>query len=384
MFGDVVALVFYTVCVGSFFLGLLCVEKHNPIRLGQYERSILPRFSPTVFLLLPLSAALALNLVSIYMLITNNPLLLMLLFAGQGSELKEMVETKDTLGSATTMLMGIVWWAWWRYGQFSFSSLAGRILVPFVLILSSLSLVASAVLKFGRYELMPVIIGLALVFLLHKIVVYKVTFGWLFRRGLLIVIGVIGIFMLFSLARGEIGLSENVATLLGYSLASYNRLSALLNGSMDYPYAGKGVYLFSFVGDSGMLNKLYPFKSLLNFPDFFNVYLSEFSATWSAGLNGKYMWAGTFGYVFAELGWFSPVYVVILGVLYGLVWRAFKMERAFGLVLYPWFAFNILFWVGSNMLLDSRIVALLITALVLGTYEKIFCIQVYSYSINSK
>jgi hypothetical protein len=46
--------------------------------------------------------------------------------------------------------------------------------------------------------------------------------------------------------------------------------------------------------------------------------------------------------------------------------------RQLGIVLYPWFGFCILFWFGTNYLLDSPIEPLLLGAFLIFAYERAF------------
>jgi hypothetical protein len=59
-------------------------------------------------------------------------------------------------------------------------------------------------------------------------------------------------------------------------------------------------------------------------------------------------------------------------MLYGVVWNWTKRWRVFGVVLYPWFGFCILFRLGMNYLLDQPAEVLLAVALILAIYERVF------------
>jgi hypothetical protein len=65
----------------------------------------------------------------------------------------------------------------------------------------------------------------------------------------------------------------------------------------------------------------------------------------------------------------SPFLLFAYGLMTGWVWRSLKLGRTAGIVLYPWFAFCILFWFGTNYLLGTQLVVLLLGAIVLGFYE---------------
>ena len=101
---------------------------------------------------------------------------------------------------------------------------------------------------------------------------------------------------------------------------------------------------------------------------------SEFGAMGPAGLSENAIWTGTFGYIYADIGWFAPLFVFFEGVLCGVVWRSIKLGRPLGIVLYPWFAFCILFWFGMNSLLENKLLPLVLDVIGLSLYE-LLCLR---------
>lgn len=111
---------------------------------------------------------------------------------------------------------------------------------------------------------------------------------------------------------------------------------------------------------------------MLRWPSVIDLWQSEFRAMGTAGLSENAIWSGTFGYIFADIGWFAPLFVFFEGLLCGVVWRSIKLERPFGIVLYPWFAFCILFWFGMNDMFDNRIIVYIVEIIGLSIYESLF------------
>jgi len=165
------------------------------------------------------------------------------------------------------------------------------------------------------------------------------------------------------------GTTDMSRDLVSYTIASYNRSSALMSGKLSYPYAGHGIYLFSFLGFNNALNAVIPFREILNWPSFMDYWQSEFSAVTSAGLSDNAIWAGAFGYTYADIGWGAPMFLLFEGVLCGFAWRSIKLGRPLGIILYPWCGFCILFWFGMNYLFDNKITMLLVDAVILSIYE---------------
>jgi hypothetical protein len=182
--------------------------------------------------------------------------------------------------------------------------------------------------------------------------------------------GLCFVFLLFSSIRGS-DPDVFVRDLCAYTLSGYNRIAAIVHGRLHYPHAGHGVYVLNFIAFNNRLNSVIPLREIFRWPAFLDVWQSEFSATWSAGLNGLAIYSGAFGYMFAELSWFSPLLTFTYGLMYGWVWIMLKRGATIGIVLYPWFAFCILFWFGTNYLLDNKGFVLLLIALALAGYERL-------------
>jgi len=188
----------------------------------------------------------------------------------------------------------------------------------------------------------------------------------------IVVAGVVVLFGLFSFIRGTSSLDAQLTTLLGYSSASYNRLAALIEGSLHYPFSGHGLYLSSFLSFNKTLHQLIPLDQIFHWPGFFEEWTSEFGAVERAGLDNSMVFLSAFGFIFCDLGWFSPLWLLLYGLVYGVVWKEMRRSSIVGIMLYPFFGFCVLLWFGVNLLLDSSIVPFLKYAIFLFFYEKLF------------
>jgi hypothetical protein len=222
------------------------------------------------------------------------------------------------------------------------------------------------------------LLGLAILTLTRKAVKSQMSIRFLVVSGLATAISVPLLFMVFSLMRGTNNWNDQITTFLGYTVSSYNRLAAIMNGRLRYPFAGHGMYLSGVVAHSSLL----PFSKMIRTPDSLDVWAAEFGAVSQAGLDGRLVWSGAFGYIFAELGWFSFVFVFGYGVLYGFVWKWIKSGTVKGVVLYPWFGFCILFWLGTNYLLDQPMEVFVAIAIGLTVFEHL-CGVHYTRSYES-
>jgi hypothetical protein len=107
-------------------------------------------------------------------------------------------------------------------------------------------------------------------------------------------------------------------------------------------------------------------------PTYFLIWQSEFLSVHAAGLNKAFIWSGVFGYVYSDLGWFAPLYIFFTGLVVAWFWSLFQRGQTLGIVIYPWLAYWILFWSGSNVILDFHVIELAVLPLSIGFYEFLF------------
>jgi len=221
---------------------------------------------------------------------------------------------------------------------------------------------------------MVIVCGLVILFVVRRSATKPVSLKFVLGTGTAIALSVTLLFFAFSFLRGSDSSGDQVYQLLGYTAASYNRLAAIVNGNLRYPFADRGLYLSSFVAFNHTLNQFVPMGRLMDWPEHLEVWGAEFGAVTRAGLDGRFIWSGVFGYIFSDLGWFSLPFVFGYGMLYGVVWNWIRLGKVLGVVLYPCVGFCVLFWIGDNYLLDSQPVNLLVVAIILGAYESV-CVR---------
>jgi hypothetical protein len=184
--------------------------------------------------------------------------------------------------------------------------------------------------------------------------------------------GAVGTFLLLSFLRGALALSLLITSLLGYTIASYNRLTGLLTGVMHYAYEGHGVYLIpAFVSDE-KVNYVFNLADRFAWPTSVALFQTEFLSTSGAGLNPAFIWGGAFGYVYSDLGWWTPFYWGFIGIIAGYLWQKFSASRTVGLVLYPWVAFSVLMWCSGNLIFRTNFIQYCEFAVALHVYDKLF------------
>jgi hypothetical protein len=365
LFLDPTTLVFFVLCVALFLMGVWVIGWLFPLR-EQHSPDIGLKCSGIAFLLIPVVIGIGASIASCFLMLKEYPLIILALESGQGEAIKNSdLSQHAPLGLANIFLLGVLWWAVWESSRLPLPS-GQRLLAKWVIGIGFACCLIDATLKVSRVEGMLPIVGGA--------IVYACSAARSLRRHLLSVsvigAGVVVLFLAFDLIRGG-SWDGMVSNLIGYTMASYNRLTAVLDGRLRYEYGGRGTYLFTFIAFNNRLNAIIPFRILFQWPDFIDWWRAEFTGVSNAGLNGNYIWSGAFGYIFADLNWLAPLWLFVYGLLYGWVWRAMLVGSIAGVVLYPWFGFCILFWSGNNYLVENKLLVLVLDVAALCFYKKL-------------
>jgi hypothetical protein len=373
MFLDPTTLLFYTACVVGFLFGVRASRvlghsfSRGPEAKVNARRALL-------YLTAPLLVA-SLSCLIYLILLGGKINFIALLASQQGDAIKIAGQVGQTeqgrWGESITILTVVLWWSFFRASQLR---VKGVVKVSFYLLfLPALAIgILTCVATVDRGSLMPILTGLLMIFLYRNTRGSNATIGRITTISLLSGTGVIAAFLALSFLRGALALRLLMTGLLGYTIVSYNRLTALLGGVMHYSYEGRGVYLSRYLLQDEKLNNVFHLADRFGWPNGFALWQTEFSSTMSAGLNPSFIWAGAFGYLYSDIGWWTPLYLFCIGVLAGHLWTQFGASKTFGLVLYPWMGFCILTWFGVNSILSVNIVQYSEVALVLYFYDKVF------------
>ncbi len=376
MYFDAETLLFFLLCVVGFCAGLLLVDLLLPSpellasKIGYLQFS---RFK----LMLPLAVTTTMTTLAGLELIRRAPNLLVLLMSQQGGDVKaQFADTQlGLVGWGATMQTVVLWWTYWRLStlepETAGSSRMSKFAAWTVFAIGVIAQLALSTLRVSRSDLMPVFAGFAILYVVKKIQNRKLETAGLLSYLLFFPLGVAAVFVGFGLLRGINDMTVGLADFVGYTLASYNRLTALLKGTMVYPYGGHGVYLSAALASNNALNVILPLREAFGWPSYIDLWSSEFQAPQIAGLNDRLIWSGAFGYLFADFGWATPLILTGYGVFYAGVWRSMKSGTAFGVTLYPWVAFSALSWFSSNLVFDYRFTFFVLAAIVLTVYERI-------------
>jgi hypothetical protein len=378
MFLDQLTLVFYAACVLSFCAGAYLAGKIWA-KSSNTENAPLSRRSPLPYLLFPIGVGV-LFCCGCFLAIGQHFDLLGLLKSGQGGIIKQAIHSGEVkvsiFGTARLFTTAILWWAADRGARLEMTPTQRSIFrVSFAV--AVLADVLACIATVDRTALMPLLIGLIIIGVDRSARSGRLTLKSAALRAIGGACLLTGLFVGFSYLRGFRGFQGHATTFMGYTITSYNRLTALVHGIMHYQFGGRGAYLFQCL----TMAKISSLLGLGNFmPDGSALWESEFGSTLSAGLNPMYIWSGTFGYLYSDLGWGALVYLFGVGALAGWAWSRFHMGTILGRVLYPWIAFWVLFWLGWNVLFAVYFLNILVGICFLGLYE--FVCEAAPFSSN--
>ena len=376
MFLDPYSFFFFFFCILAFLSGLRLVDKLKP----DFWTKPLPRAtaeSPVLYLMLPLIVSFVVCVISLR-IVGSHVNFLALLASQQGQSIKNY-GGKSTAGTGiwtkTPMLLtGVLWWIQLRMQQLKINT-GVRVFISCFWFIGFFLNAFTYVAEVDRTALIPLILGSFLINIFKKEASGRLPL----RRALMYAgIGagfIVGAFLLMAFLRGNTVSYLMISSLLGYSICSYNRFAGVLNGHLHYVYGGKGVYLFLYLDNAPALERLFHITSYLNWPSYLEVFNSEYASMALAGLNLHYIWAGVFGYLYADIGWWTLLYLFCTGIFTGYIWGSLRRGSSVAVVLYPWIASWIAGWNTSNILFNDDFVHLIPVAIALAFWDKLFLAQ---------
>lgn len=370
VFLNPLSLLYFGLCVTGFFCGV----HFSRYMKGASFNSEPPRISsgsPFSYLTLPLITLTI--LCGIYLILLGVRVdFVALLASQQGSSLKMADENGTGLANRWQMvhvfLTAALGWAQYRALQLKLRK-AKRLFFWIIFSVGWLVDAATSVALVDRTQLMPLMASTVLIAIFFGTRGRKVHFLRVVVFASFSMLAIVGTFLLLSFLRGSLLIGSLMRSLLGYTIVSYNRMAALLMGAMHYGYEGKGVYLMPLLSGSEGINKIIPFKDMFGWPTARELWHTEFASVAQSGLNASYIWSSIFGYLYSDIGWFTPLYMFFYGLFCCYFWIKFKTGKALGLVVYPWVAFGIIFWVGGNLLPYDRLLNYVEMGLLLTWYD---------------
>ncbi|MBE7561654.1 hypothetical protein H7F10_01465 [Acidithiobacillus sp. HP-6] len=371
MFANPVLFIFLITCATIVLLGIrvgYAIAYRMPPRLATLVR--VPAF---VYLMLPTVAALGLLLITIATILRNDPAILALALSGEGQQVKLALShaSRGAMMGSLPLAMGVMWWVWANYLRLSLRiNRLGKFMLVFLVGSLMTSLFLSALLMMSRFVLMPAIFGFFLIYLRHAVLMRGVRVSGILLRGLMIMTLLLVLFGGVAVLRSNIGYHGHDALLtsfIGYGPTSINHLAGYLDGRFPSGLLKQSVLPndFGFIYQFPFADRFFPTASL----SFAQAFKLSFRVTYDAGLNGNYTWFTSWGQILAGTGWFAPLYLLLYGFFFARAWRGFTAGGTSGMLLYPWFAFNVLFTFGANFAASNFLSILVLLSIWLYMYS---------------
>ena len=270
------------------------------------------------------------------------------------------------------LLMGVLLYT--IYQKYYFK-IKGKLINLFIL-LGILEILIATTLLAARYLLIPFTISLFVIMIFFK----KVDF----KKFILLIIIFISLLILITWLRTGAGVTAHsdksidliVKQIMGYTIASYNRLAAILGSKLHFTYENTGFYLFPALSHIPIFHKILP--NFFGVDGTVDVTKQEFVDVAVASLNENYIWATLYGYIASTLGWASVVYFYLLGLLYGILWKQFKNQKIFGIIIYPWAYACLILVFSSNLLFMPTFISFIYSAIVIMFWNSLFTFNIVS------
>jgi hypothetical protein len=370
LFFNFLAFTYFTACLIAFILGVRSVQSFqstqpSPTEPGRWVSH------PMIYLMLPL--ALATLFCGVYLWEVGAHIDVIELLSAQQAQSIKLAQVSGQIDTgkasyALPLLIGTVWWAAYRVWLFNLKGMdkwAFRALFGCAIALGVAAFGSTA----DRGHLIAYVAGANVVCLYHQSLKKNTTVGKLLFRSATSVLSIVIIFVVFTALRGAGTAGAVIESSIAYTIASYNRMSALLSGQMTYMYHGTGVYLAPYLLDRHKLNSILPIAQSMGWPSFVDLWRSEFMSVAASGLNPSFIWSGAFGYLYSDLGWGAIGYLYIMGIVIGCTWARFRAGGTVALTVYPYMLVWILLWFGTNNLFDHALVGLVECAMGLLAWD---------------
>jgi hypothetical protein len=270
--------------------------------------------------------------------------------------------------ATTTMVPWLMWQALGIRASRRRASVEGYVAVALVSVLLLLVAVSSLLVQ-GKGELLyPVLAALV------AWIAFRLRQGRLRPRSLLVAgtgafAFAIGYFSLVSITRAQAsnGVAHAAEKLVAFTVGSYNRFAAMLDGTLVVPGRG-GYYWTEWLWEMPVVQNVFDLESAATrifgaIPP--SGFYERTSYIYSADLDGHLTSITVFAHSYVDFGWFGFAPFVAYGFLGRLTWVAFKDARPWAIVLYPQVLWSILEWRGTLWIArDSMIVFVLIAVAV--------------------
>lgn len=295
---------------------------------------------------------------------------------GQGSSLvlrRGATETfgERNIGFAFLIVAAFTPWLVWNAlavrASRARASLKGYVAVAFVFSLLLVTLSAAFLVQ-SRSQLLQPLFTALLAWAAFRMMQGRMSPRKLLSVGAGAFVFALGYFSLISITRSPSAsdLSYAAEKLVAYTVGSYNRFAAALDGTLAIP-GGGGYYWTQGLWRMPGFNGLFDLDSVAGsvFGILPPIGFSERTAyIQSAGLDESITSFTIFTHSYVDFGWFGFIPFIIYGFIASLTWAGFREGRSWALILYPLILWSIVEWRGYIEVARSLPVLVLVAAAV--------------------
>jgi len=365
-------LFFYIICIMALFMGSRISFSLRKPQLAEFE-GVVSRRGYLSFMMSVVSLIFLLNIYSFSIIIENSPNLFSLLFSGDGSSIKNEINTAGALTQAQPMLIATLVWFYFRFLQVkSAISEVERRTLAITLACGIVLSISLSTIKMARYELMPLIIQMFTVYFLYSALSESSSSIKRALRLLITVFGLAFVFFAFSYFRNSDSNVTALTPFIGYSVAPFNRLAYLIEGQLVYSYGGTGVYAAPFLNHVPLLHNVLDIGAFVGMPDLEVAFQQEFVDVDNAGLARQYIWPTAPGYIYSDFGVLCFIFIFFVGVLWRQSWNGLLAGNTVGMIMYTFLATSILLWFTANWAMRPALMSYLIGAIFISLAEHSF------------
>jgi hypothetical protein len=363
---------YYSLCVLSFMLGVRLIRSfvRGPRDISLPTASV---SAPLLYLCVPLVLC-TLYCIGFVVQLGAHIDYVSLLGSQQGQSIKSAngsgMMNEGSWNASLIVTSAVLLWAAYRFFQLKMKP-GNRIVFYLVFSMTFFAALLVCIATVARGDLMPILSGLVIIYTFAKTRSANARIGRILLTVFGSGFGIIGAFSALAFLRGANGGKALVTSFLGYTIVSYNRMAAMVTGVMHYANEGHFIYVFPLMVNNNRLNSIIPLRDYFGWPDAIQQFKTEFISVVAAGLNSSYNWSGLFGYLYSDLGWWTPVYTLCLGIMAGIFWSRFCAGKTDGILWYLAIAFSILFWFSLNWLFREQVTRYFGAIIVLMIYDKL-------------
>jgi hypothetical protein len=347
-------------------------------RSSSGQQLIIPVVVAACVVLIPVSAYLLVNIVSTTSL---SEIIRSLVGAQSSLMLRKGTHEAFSEGNLSYVfraIMALVPWLVWQALGIRASRLRasaeGYVAVALVSLLL-LMITVTSLLQQGKGELMYPVLAALVAWVAFRLRQGRPRPMRLLVAGTGAFIFGIAYFVLVTVTRSQAsdGVVFGMQKLVAFTVGSYNRFAAILDGALVVP-GGGGYYWTQWLWEMPVVQNIFDLESAAT-RIFGVIPLSGFdertSYIGSAGLHETLTSFTIFAHSYVDFGWLGFAPFVAYGFLARLVWMAFKDARPWAIVLYPHVLWSILEWRGSLWVAKESILVFVAVAVAVGIGERI-------------